>query len=93
MNSNKQPLSKHPVIKQIGRSVSALNMPILTPLIGVLMDVKHDVEQEQSDIRRKMTDTKLEGYGAAARLIALSKPQGSKQASYFDLVEHQKRIR
>lgn len=88
----KRPITDHPAIKQIERSVTNLSMPVLAPLLGVLMDIQTQTRAERSEIRAKMEATKIEAYGAAARLMAAGRPPALKNPTYFDLVEEQKRI-
>jgi len=87
-----KPISEHPTIQTIRRSVSKLNTPALEPLLGVFLDVKQSVAAEQNTLRQKIEETRQEGWEAAARLMAPTQKQLSTQRqSYFDAIEQKRR--
>jgi hypothetical protein len=87
-----KPISDHPSVKTIRRSVSKLNRPALNTLLGVFLDVKNSVELKNSEIRNKIGTTKQEGWEAAARLMAPAQRQVTAQPqTYFDSIESKRR--
>ncbi len=92
MNVTLKPISDHPTVQMIERSVSKLSEPTLEPLLGVFLDIKRGLSSERNALRQKINETEQEGWQAAARLMAPTQAQLLAQPkSYFETIEQKRR--
>ncbi|CAA0107130.1 Uncharacterised protein [Halioglobus japonicus] len=88
MKKPQSPVNTHPAIVAFGNAVSRLRKPSLAPLYQVVVDVRQAVQDDRTDINRRMDEHRLEGYEAAARLcLPDDGPVTGTQASYFDQID------
>ena len=86
-----KPQRQPQAITCIREAVSNLLMPPLAPLFQVFMDQKAGINEKRSELRMQMEDVRIEGYGAATRLMLPNAEhlQNSK-GSYFERIHKQR---
>lgn len=90
MNESKT-LNQHQALEAIETSVSNLLIPTLSPLIRVFMEEKADINEKRSGLNQQMNDLRIEGYGAATRLMLPDAKTGQNtQGSYFERIQRQR---
>ena len=90
MNESKT-LHQHQALQAIETSVSTLTMPTLSPLIRVFMEKKADINEKRSSLNHQMNDLRIEGYGAATRLMLPDVETGQNaQGTYFERIQRQR---
>jgi len=90
MNESK-PLHQHQALQAIETSVSTLTMPTLSPLIRVFMEKKADINEKRAAINQQMDDLRIEGFGAATRLMLPDEKIGQNtQGTYFERIQQQR---